>query len=227
MGLFPKTALDGVISTKSASFFRLDETGTNAISPILDVVPSATDERVVLDVVQTETHTLDFLVTDSVLQDFSNIQSNIQSLPERLVIQGLVVNSLEPSLVSAVGLSALPGFDGETKRTDILKIKNLQELARAKEPIMVVTPRLSLPKALIESIIVDWTPEDGESLAVSISVKEVRIISPTGKTASLLDLAGSYTGNNAKVNVGSQGSGTTNSTVSSSSTPGLAPVVGG
>jgi hypothetical protein len=203
MAAFEESPLGGLLGARTASFYRLDPTGTVPIEPIADLRPAFTPNRVVLDMVDTEDIERTYQVTANALQDFTSATSNVHRDLIRLTVSGTLISGIDLPFVGAVGLGGVPGFGGGL-RADLLKIANLEALADAREPIMVVTPRVSLPKAFIESISRGWSPEQGENTLVTVSLVEARVVNPLSADAAVPDVAGSNTGNNATVAAGAQ-----------------------
>ena len=200
---FVKSPLGGNLGARTASFFRLDPTGTVPIEPIADLVPAFTSNRVTFDVVDSEEEEQSYLVTTHALQDFSSAQNNIHRNLKRINLQGTLISGINIPLVGSAGLGGIPGFGGGL-RFDLIRYKNLETLAARREPIMVVTPRGDMPKAFIESLSRSWNPDLGDNSLVSISLVEARIVNPLQSDAIIPDVLNSFTGNNGVTNVGSQ-----------------------
>jgi hypothetical protein len=163
--------LAGWLGNETASFFALDPTGTTPIEPVADIVPGVTPFRVTVDVVDSETMARRYRVTRNALQDFGDASSNCYAELVAITIQGTLsaVGPLSP----AVGAPLNPGA-----RLDLIRMANLEQLADQRRPIMFVSPRISLAKAFIVSLDRLWTPANGESTGVSISLLEARIVGP-------------------------------------------------
>jgi hypothetical protein len=144
-----------------------------------------------------------YLVTSNALQDFSNAQSNIHRDLIRHTYSGTLVSGVDIALIGSVGAGGIPGF-GAGIRADLLKIENLENLADRREPIMVVSPRVSLAKAFIESISRNWSPDLGDNTFVTVTVVEARIVNPLIADAVIPDVENSATGNNSVTEAGSQ-----------------------
>ena len=87
-------------------------------------------------------------VTTNALQDFTSATSNVHKNPERITVSGTLVSSVDLALAGSVGFAGL--------RADLIRVANLEELADARQPIMVVSPRVSMARAFIESISRSW-----------------------------------------------------------------------
>jgi hypothetical protein len=193
---FIKNPLEGILGAKTASFYRLDPTGTIPIEPVADLRPAFTPNRVTLDMVDAEDLSRSYQVTTNALQDFTSATSNVHRDLIRLTVSGTLISSVDLPFIGSVGFAGL--------RADLLKISNLETIADRREPIMVVTPRVSLAKAFIESVSRSWTPDLGENTLVTVSLVEARIVNPLSADAAVPDVAGSNTGNNAVVGAGAQ-----------------------
>lgn len=218
MPLFDKNPLAGLIGSRTAAFFRLDPTGTVPIELVADLVPALTPNRITLDVVDTEDYQKTFLVTNNALQDFTSAQSNIHRELERMTITGTLVSSIDIPVLGSVGLG---GF----LRSDLRKMENLEALADRREPIMVVTPRRGFPKAFIESLGTSWNPATGENTLATISIIEARIVNPLLAASAVLDVEGSYTGNNILSDAGAQSGSEVDVQAFSQGAVGLPPIL--
>lgn len=195
MAAFQENPLGGILGARTASFYRLDATGTVPVEPVADIRPAFSPDRVVLDMVDSESLTRNYQVTTNALQDFTSATSNVHRDLIRISITGTLIGSIDLAFLGSVGLGGIPGFGGGL-RSDLLKFANLEELADKREPVLVVTPRISLPRAFIESISRTWEPGNGENTIVTVSVVEARIVNPLTAFDSVPDVAGSFTGNN-------------------------------
>jgi len=165
------SSFGGIIGVTTASFYRISPVGI-PLEPLADIVPAVTPFRVALSMIDREQHTQNYRVTMNALQDFTNTAANVHRELEQLNIVGSF-SSAPPMSLS--GLPQLPTFGF---RTDLLQMANLTRMAELREPIMVVTPRVSLASAFIRSIQRPWTPKQGPNTTIVISLIEARIASP-------------------------------------------------
>ena len=215
---FIKSPLGGILGARTATFYRLDSTGTQPIEPLGDLIPSVTSDRVGLDMVDSEDVDRSYMVTMNALQDFTSATSNVHKNPERLSLSGTLVSSVGLALAGSIGFAGL--------RADLIRVANLEELADARQPIMVVTPRISMPRAFIESISRSWNPAQGENTLITISLVEARVVSPITADNVIPDVESSATGNNRITEAGSQAAATVQTqTVTPGAAPGVAPSV--
>lgn len=221
---FVQSPLGGLLGARTASFYRLDAAGLMPVEPIADLVPAFSPRRVVLDMVDSEDVELSFEVTTNALQDFRDATSNVHKSLDRMTISGTLVSSIDLALIGSVGTGGIPGIGGGL-RADLLRLENLEAMANRREPVMVVTPRRSFARAIIESVSPSWTPDTGDNMLVTISIVEARIVSPLTGTI-VPDVAGSTTGNNAVASVGAQAPApVTTQLVTPPAVPGLSPTV--
>ncbi len=221
---FIENPLGGLLGPRTATFYRLDPLGLVPIEPLADLVPILSPNRVVLDMIDSEDHEENYIVTRNALQDFTSATSNVHREPELLTLSGTLVSSIDLAFLGSVGLGGIPGFGGGLRK-DLLVLKNLQDLGRKREPVLVVTPRRAI-KAFIESIMDSWSPDVGENTIVTVTLSEARIVNPLSADAALPDVAGSNTGNNAVVGQGTQApSAVSPQLVSPSAAAGVAPFV--
>jgi hypothetical protein len=201
------------------AFYRLDSTGTQPIEPLGDLIPALTSDRVTLDMVDSEDVERSYNVTMNALQDFTSATSNVHKNPERITVSGTLVSSIDLALAGSVGFAGL--------RADLIRVANLEELADARQPIMVVSPRVSMARAFIESISRSWNPDQGENTLITVALVEARIVSPLTANEVIADVAASATGNNSTTQAGSQAAPTVQTqTLVPGAAPGLPPTPG-
>lgn len=201
------------------AFYRLDPTGTQPIEPLGDLIPALTSNRVTLDMVDSEDAERSYNVTMNALQDFTSATSNVHKNPERITVSGTLVSSVDLALAGSVGFAGL--------RADLIRVANLEELADARQPIMVVSPRVSMARAFIESISRSWNPDQGENTLITVALVEARIVSPLTANEVIADVAASATGNNSTTQAGSQAAPTVQTqTLVPGAAPGLPPTPG-
>jgi len=177
--------LAGILGISTCSFFRLIPPAYAVPMEILaDVVPGLSPLRVTYGMVDSEQYTESYTVTQNAMQDFSNITTNVHRELVTLTITGTLSSSL-PFSMAQLPSSLKGGLTPPTFgfRVDLLQMANLQRIASRREPIMVVTPRVSLAKGFITNITRPWTPADGESTPVSVTVVEAYIANPLALSA--------------------------------------------
>ncbi len=216
---FIKSPLGGILGARTMAFYRLDSTGTQPIEPLGDLIPALTSDRVTLDMVDSEDVERSYSVTMNALQDFTSATSNVHKNPERITVSGTLVSSVDLALAGSVGFAGL--------RADLIRVANLEELADARQPIMVVSPRVSMARAFIESISRSWNPDQGENTLITVALVEARIVSPLTANEVIADVAASATGNNSTTQAGSQAAPTVQTqTLVPGAAPGLPPTPG-
>lgn len=186
----------GSTSIQTCVVYKLDPTGQTPIELLVDLVPSTTGNRITIDLVDSENWNQTYQVTTNALQDLSDATNNVHRNPRTLSISGLFTGLLQ-SPVGDLATSAPPAY-----RSDLVKWTNLQQLAKERKPVLVMTPRGSM-KSFITSISGDWTPETGEAFSIAISFTETFLVSP--KTGIVNpDWVKQTTGNNTTKSVGQQ-----------------------
>jgi hypothetical protein len=193
--------LGGILGATTASFFKLSPLGV-PFEPLIDLVPGITPLRMTFDMIDSESETIDFDVTEHAVQSFLDITANIRERLRTLTITGTL--GATPPLV----LHAPIPVPGSFARLDLLRIENLKNLAAKREPIMVVTPRVSFPSCAIVSVNPTWNPGLGESSQCSVTLREVRLISPILGTLQA-DFPAQAPGNNAAAGGGQSATSTT------------------
>jgi hypothetical protein len=210
-----KSPLGGIAGAFTASFFKLDPTGTVPLEPLLDLVPGLTPLRVTFDMIDSESESIEFDVTEHAVQSFVDITTNIRERLKSLTFTGTIGGSLP---LQPVGPQAPTG----PVRFDLIRLENLKNLARKRRPVMVITPRVGFAQCAIVSIGPSWSPADGESSLVSVTVREVRLISPlTGQFQP--DYPAQAPANNAATSSGQTATQDTGTTFEPGAVDGLSP----
>jgi hypothetical protein len=118
---FVQNPLGGLLGARTASFYKLDPTGTAPVESIADLVPAFSPRRVVLDMVDSEDVELSFEVTTNALQDFRSATSNVHKALDRMTLSGTLVSSVDLALIGSVGTGGIPGIGGGL-RADLLRL---------------------------------------------------------------------------------------------------------
>jgi hypothetical protein len=221
-GLFEQSPLGGVLGAKTCSIFRLDPfTATIPLEPLLDIVPGVTPMRVTLDMIDNETVSHTYALTTHALVDVADATSNVHRELEKMTIAGTLSANI-PIPIPVLPLQALPNPLG-ILRLDLIKLRNLRQMGKDRQPVMVVTPRYAMARAFIGKIDATWKPDDGESIQVSIEFTECRIVSPQVGPALQADYSAQLPGNNAPTGGGQAATSSTPVTPVDSGTPGIPP----
>lgn len=225
----------------TCSVFRLDPTGTVPVEPLFDLLPGITPLRVTLDMIDSESIALEYDVTEHTIQGALDVTSNIRKRLETLSIVGTLTAQFQPMLTPFIpGIPgpqatppifpavpfqpAMPAMPPFFVQLDLLRFENLKAIADDRRPVMVVTPRITLPRAAIVSLNADYSPDLGDSLSVSLTFREVRLVSPISAEA-VIDYPAQAPGANVEASSGSTAKATS-ATVSPSTSPGVGPSVG-
>jgi hypothetical protein len=223
VSLFAESPLGGVLGASTCSVFRLDPlTGTVPLEPLLDIVPGVTPMRVTLDMIDDESVEHVYALTTHPLQDVADAVSNVHRDLEKMTIQGTMSSNI-PIPIPLFPLEAVPNPLGFL-RIDLIKLRNLRAMAKDRQPVMVVTPRYALARALIGRIHAPWRPEMGESTQVTIEFTECRIVAPSVGPPLKADYSAQLPGNNAATGGGQAATSSAPSSLAPSATPGLPPM---
>ena len=222
---FLKSPLGGNIGVRNATIYRINAAGI-PVAGILELANPFSPNKVGLDVVDSEDFTRSYSVTEHAMQDFTSSTSNVHKNLDTMTVSGTLISSIDVPFIGSIGIPGIPGGFGGGLRADLIKMSTLYAIADEREPVMIVSPRQDMPRALIESISTGWNPDTGENTLVTINFREARIVSPLGANAVLPDVAASFTGNNAVSGLGAQAPSTVGTqTVGASGVPGVAPFV--
>jgi hypothetical protein len=210
--------LTGGLSASFCVIYSLDPTGTVPLEPLGDILPGLGPLRITMDAIGAENYAETYDVTQNTLQDLTDTTSNVK----RNLIGFTVVGIFGAGLVTTV-----PGVPGSglsrLARFDLSRFNNLRRMAAKRRPVMVCTPRVSLKAAFITSVAENWTPADGDSLPVSISFLEARVMTALN-VAAFADVDSMATGNNSSTGGGTGGSSSV-TTSGSAAGQGVPPVL--
>lgn len=212
--------LGGNLGAFTASFFRLDPFGVAALEPLPDIVPGATPLRITFDMVDGETASWEYDVTEHAIMALADVTANVRKRLEQITITGTLGGT--PPLTP---LPAAP-VPGSFARLDLVRLRNLKAMADSRSMVMVVTPRIALARAFITSIQHNWSPQNAESTMLTVTVREARLVTPLIGAALATDFPAQVPGNNAATGGGQSVAAPANVTATASSTPGVAPTIG-
>ncbi len=183
---------EGAVGVETCSIYVLDATGTTPLEPVADIVPGVGPLRVTMDAITSDSMQQTWRVTQNTLQDLTDTTSNVYRELRVLTVSGIFA----AGGVVGVGIPGAPS-SGLVRfaRFDLRRFNNLTAIANARRPVMVVTPRYSLPRAFITSMPSSWTPESGDSLPVSLTFVEARVLT-SATVQAFADVDSMATGNN-------------------------------
>lgn len=213
--------IDG-LAYYTATVYRLDPTGTTPLELLADIVPGITPLRTTFDMVDSESFTCEYDTTDHAVQAFGIVDftSHVRKRLKSINITG-TLGALLP-LVLGPPPPQLPG----SPRLDVLRLRNLEAIADARQLIAIATPRVYLRRAIITNLQHNWSPGEKESITVSITVREARLVSPlTGDFVSP-DYPAQTPGNNAASGGGQSPTTTVDAEVTPSGITGVPPTIG-
>lgn len=233
--VFPliESPMGGILGAATASFFTLDPSLTTPLEPIVDLVPGYSPLRITLDMVDGETLTFEYDVTEHAIQDALDVTSNCRKRLESATISG-TMSALPPLISSPVTVTDAGGaftggaapVPGSFLRLDLIRMKNLQFMADQRKPVMVVTPRFGMARAFMTSVAQNWTPSHTESTAVTIALKEARLVDAVLGDLLVPDFPAQPPGNNQAAGGGAAASSTATESATRVDTLGVPPTVG-
>lgn len=191
----------GLVGIQGLSIYRLIPPLYKVpIEPVIDLVPGVTPFRVTADVISSSTLTRSYRVTRKRLQDFSDVTTHVQ--PELHTLQADVLLAAGGLIPTLPGLPSFPNSGlVRLARLDLLRFAFLSQMADAREPVLALTPQLSII-GFIESLSSGWSNVDGWSLRVSFSIVEAKIVGPS-LAGAVPDVDALATGGNAAPQAGS------------------------
>lgn len=212
----------GALGSQTCSIYALDPSGTTAIEPVADIVPGITPFRVTLDTIDSEQFQVQYRVTRHTLQDLTDTTSNVYK--ELLVLTVSGVFAAGGPVGIGIGTAPSTGLR-RLARFDLIRFANLKRIADQRKPVMVITPRHSMARAFIFGLPTSWSPTDGDSLPITISFLEARVMR-SESIAAFADVDSMATGNNASTGGGTGGTAGTDSfgLAAGQGVPPLAPV---
>lgn len=212
--------LGGNLGATTCSVFLLDPVLHVPLEPLIDLIPGLTPLRVTLDMVDSEQVALEYRVTEHGIQALGDISAHIQKSLEQLTVTGTLaaLPPLEPF--------PPPPVPGSLLRLDLLRIRNLRSIADRRAAVMVVTPRFAIPIAAITSIGPSWAPDMAESSQVSLTFRELRLVSPLIGDAVAPDYPSQTPGNNTTSGGGQSATQPVNQTATPPTVTGHSPTLG-
>lgn len=192
----------GLLEGQTASFYRLDPFGNPIGAVSIGGLPNP--NKTSFDMIDSEQSSMGFTITDNAMQDVSDATSNNFRKMATMTLTGTLVSGFSFGLLGSIDIGSLPGFSG-TLRSDLQRLQALRALAELREPIMVVTPRITFPRCMIEDLTDNWDPSLGESTTVSVLLKESRIVNSLLSTSLIPDVASMNAGSVVPSPMGSQG----------------------
>lgn len=195
-------AFEGLVGVSTASIYRLNRAG-QPIGLVIDINPLPSEDSVQLDMIDAESSPDEYDVTENPLQDFTSATSNVHVRPKRMSITGTISSDVNLGLLGSVGIGNLPGQISPLRK-DLQALEALRVMGDRGEPVMVVTPRRTLPAAFFQLIDDPWAPDIGENTIVTLNFVEARIVDPLAPGSVIQDVAASNTGNNAVNSAGGQ-----------------------
>jgi hypothetical protein len=190
-----------VLGIAASVILRIDPITGTPIAPFAYLVNPFSQSSIELDVTTGHQRSTAYDVTQNAMQDATDAASNVHKRPEELSLTGVLVSGID---FGPLGAAGAPSPLGAGLRMDLVKLRNLRQLADRREVLMVVTPRGSLPMAFVTAISESWTNESGHISLISINFREARIVNPLAPTQAVPDVAGLEPGNNSMTDVGSQ-----------------------
>jgi len=224
---FRDSPFGGNLGVRNAVIYRLNRVGNSPVATIAELANPFSANKVGLDVVDSEAFSRAYTVTTNPLQDFTSATSNVHKDLMRITLSGTLISSIDVPFIGSIGVPGIPGGFGGGLRADLLKIRTLEAIADERRPVMIVSPRVSLARAFIESVDTNWSPDVGENTQVSISFVEARIVSPLLAENVPQDVGALANGNADVSSLGGQAPKSIGATASSSNVPGLPPFVQG
>lgn len=182
----------GAVGIGTCTIYVLDANGTTPLEPVADIVPGVGPLRVTLDAITADSFKQTWRITRNTLQDLTDTTSNVYRELRMLSVSG-IFGAAGPM---GVGIPGAPSSGlARLARFDLQRFNQLSAIADARRPVMVVTPRYSLPRAFIAEMPSQWSPEDGDSLPITMTFVEARVLT-SAITQAFADVDSMATGNN-------------------------------
>ena len=90
-----RAAFGGVVGTRTGTFYRLNRSGTQPIAAIGDITEPTVEERpnkVQADMIDSESESNAYNVTQEALQDFTDATSNVSRTPKTITLSGTLTS---------------------------------------------------------------------------------------------------------------------------------------
>ena len=155
------------------------------------MTPLPTPDKVRFDVTDRQRPTFEWDTTENPIQDGSTITDHVRKLPEILEVEGIITDT-----------PLFPPIPIQLNRAHREWLK-LFEIAEAREPVFVATSLKVYPSMIIRRLSPAREVGTGGAIAVSMTLKEIRI-SRQLVEIPLIDPTAAATGANAATDGGTQ-----------------------
>ena len=130
------------------------------------------------DLFISEEHSLEFKISDHPLQDGNTVSDHVTQELRSVSIDGLFTNhpmrykddEVEVSIDGAGGTAA------ELSNVALQKYLALEDLAKRREPVQLVTSLVNYPEMIITSVKASRNEKSGESIRFSMTLREVQTV---------------------------------------------------
>lgn len=164
-----------VQSGTTVTFYALEQLTGQPVERLPDVVPGLSMFRITLTLTLAEDYEQSWTVTERTLIDGTQVTTGRARQLRKATYTGELAPMPAIAPVPPFG-NALPRPSPEGFRPDLDAVKRLEQLAARDEPIMVVSPRDSFPRCVVERVSRSWTNDTGETTPIVVAVREYRTV---------------------------------------------------
>lgn len=185
------------IRPTSVSVFRADPSGLGlAAAFLLTSTDVPSDSRARFDATESEVETVSYTPISERIEAGIVTYATLRN-PDVVVISGVIT-------ATPLGLLGVPlGAFGSIVRRDLSEFRRFKAIADAREPVIVVAREGAWPSMLITQIQRSKVPDDGNSVRLSVTFQEVRIVTPAG-VVDLVDFDSILAGAASSTDIGTQ-----------------------
>lgn len=125
-----------------------------------------------------ESHGLDFKISEHPLQDGAVITDHVTQQLRICKISGMFTNHSVRKNVGNTDIVSIAGYENAEAMDNVARKKyiELEELAKRREPVRLVTSLVVYPKMLIKSIKTSRNDKDGESVKFRMTLTEFNTV---------------------------------------------------
>lgn len=200
MGLGAYVGPGKILTLRSATILKVDPRPTGLIEAfvLLNVAVDIPD-RVRFDVTPNQSYSQRYTVTRNPVQRGADVSDHIKQEPASIRLTG-ILSDTPLGLVASLAAAARP-----LTRRSIEELKKLEDIANARETVLLATAIRYDADMVIEEIAINRDQTSGRAETISVTMSRVRIVGPaTGGVEPDLDAILSTAGSSDVASAGTQ-----------------------
>lgn len=135
-------------------------------------------EGIDFDLFIDESHSLDFKISEHTLQDGCVITDHVMQQLRTCKISAMFTNHSVRHRTKNYKAIKIEGYESAEPMENVArqKFEELEELAKRREPVRLVTSLVVYPKMIIKNVKAQRMPSDGESIKFSMTLTEFNTV---------------------------------------------------